>query len=892
MARCRVHCRLTSAIPTFIAARVVEWSVQLFYCALWAALICLRPAMQKLGVSLLVLIACGRPHESSQAGYAILQEGEPATIGANVRDQFASADTADVVIAFRDVGSDPVAIRGVGRDIVATLGDEFVLRHRYQFVPAVAGAITPRGLVIARELGAGIGVDLDRWSKPNMAEVAVLTNMRRVTTDVGLTGEGVTIAMVDTGVDLDHPDLIGTIADEHCICSDGCCPNGAAVQTGPGSAEDQDGHGTAMAGIMAGQGVVAPPGAAANASIVAVRVAGPGGNSRVSDDIAALDWILARSDIDVVLYPRSGSPHAGICDDVDATTQAYAVAVDALKAKGVALLGATGNGGSGTEINAPACVESAISVGATWDSVSPPATVGPCTEPGTIDLVACLGNSNIQTDLLAPGIVVTTTELGGGSTVGGGTSLATAVATGCAALLLEYDPSLTVEELRQALTTSPTLVTDPKNGVVLPRLDCRAALRTICSLSGCVEQDAQCGVVDDGCAGVFECGDCIAPETCGGGGVVNQCGCTPTTCAAQGAQCGTVDDGCGGTLDCGSCTAPATCGGGGVANECGCTPTTCVAQGAQCGHIGNGCGASIECGSCTAPATCGGGGFANQCGCTPTTCVAQGAACGTIDDGCGGVVECGDCISPATCGGGGVANQCGCMPTTCAAQGAQCGTVDDGCGSTLDCGSCIAPATCGGGGLANECGCTPTSCAAQGAECGVIEDGCGGTLECGGCTARGTCGGDDMANRCSCTATTCHDEAAQCGTIDDGCGGLLECGVCPAPNTCTTTPDGNRCACAPTTCRARGAECGVIDDGCGRMLDCGTCADPDSCGRAGEDNQCGQPDRAPAAGCAAHASDPSPAWFVGVVIVLVVLRKRWKSACPVGAARIGHGDVR
>jgi hypothetical protein len=50
-------------------------------------------------------------------------------------------------------------------------------------------------------------------------------------------------------------------------------------------------------------------------------------------------------------------------------------------------------------------------------------------------------------------------------------------------------------------------------------------------------------------------------------------GCVPTTCAAQGANCGSVADGCGGTLSCGDCIQPDTCGGGGLPNVCG-TPTS------------------------------------------------------------------------------------------------------------------------------------------------------------------------------------------------------------------------------------------------------------------------------------------------------------------------------
>jgi len=81
--------------------------------------------------------------------------------------------------------------------------------------------------------------------------------------------------------------------------------------------------------------------------------------------------------------------------------------------------------------------------------------------------------------------------------------------------------------------------------------------------------------MSDGCTGTLNCGSCTSPQTCGGGGTANVCGCTPTTCAAQGKNCGSISDGCGGTLNCGTCTNPNTCGGGGTANVCGCTGTQC-----------------------------------------------------------------------------------------------------------------------------------------------------------------------------------------------------------------------------------------------------------------------------------------------------------------------------
>lgn len=90
--------------------------------------------------------------------------------------------------------------------------------------------------------------------------------------------------------------------------------------------------------------------------------------------------------------------------------------------------------------------------------------------------------------------------------------------------------------------------------------------------------------------------------------------CQPATCAELAADCGTVDDGCGGTLDCGGCQAPESCGGAGDENLCGCAPTTCAALGAECGPVPDGCGGAIDCGGCEGEETCGGGGERNRCG--------------------------------------------------------------------------------------------------------------------------------------------------------------------------------------------------------------------------------------------------------------------------------------
>ena len=127
-----------------------------------------------------------------------------------------------------------------------------------------------------------------------------------------------------------------------------------------------------------------------------------------------------------------------------------------------------------------------------------------------------------------------------------------------------------------------------------------------CGLRTCQSANADCGPVGDGCGGELQCGDCAAPETCGGGGAERlrrRQGCVPTTCAALGLDCGPAGDGCGGcsTAALHRASDSAAAAGptvrrrhlrrGGVAS---CTPRDCAAAGANCGPVADGCGGLLE----------------------------------------------------------------------------------------------------------------------------------------------------------------------------------------------------------------------------------------------------------------------------------------------------------
>src|SRR5262249_46425776 len=152
---------------------------------------------------------------------------------------------------------------------------DFVLTHRWQSLNAFAGDVNASGLRALSEDPDVLQVDEDPPAYADLAESAALIRADQVR-GAGVTGRGVVVAVLDPGVDTHHPDIRDSLIVEQCFCASpsgaGCCPNGSTQQSGPGAAEDDNGHGTNVTGIITSDGRVAPPGIAPDAQIVAVKV--------------------------------------------------------------------------------------------------------------------------------------------------------------------------------------------------------------------------------------------------------------------------------------------------------------------------------------------------------------------------------------------------------------------------------------------------------------------------------------------------------------------------------------------------------------------------------------------------------------------------------------------
>ena len=323
-----------------------------------------------------------------------------------------------------------------------------------------------------------VRIGLDRKVNGYTAESVPMIRADEVRA-LGFTGRGSTVAVLDTGIDNSHPDLRDSIVDQQCFCA-GCCPNGTSRQSGPGSANDDNGHGTNVSGIIASAGRVAPVGVAPGAGLVAIRVLGPSGGS-VSTIVSALEYVLGQPHIKVVnMSLGGGGPFTTVCDNVDAGTMAFGAVIARLRAQGTLTVVAAGNEGFSTGVSSPACTNASLAVGAVYDQNVGGIAWQTCPDPTTAsDQVTCFSNSSPLVELLAPGALTTSSGPGGGTLTEGGTSQATPHVAGAAAVLLQARPSLTPGEIIAVLTQTGVPVTDRKNGLSVPRINLRAAVDAV-----------------------------------------------------------------------------------------------------------------------------------------------------------------------------------------------------------------------------------------------------------------------------------------------------------------------------------------------------------------------------------------------------------------------------
>ncbi|MGD8501593.1 MAG: S8 family serine peptidase, partial [Phycisphaerales bacterium] len=269
--------------------------------------------------------------------------------------------------------------------------------------------------------------------------------------DNAITGQGVKVCVVDTGVDYTHPDLQNKVIAQYNVIAD------------TEDAMDDNGHGTHCAGIIASDGLQYR-GVSYDVSLMAAKVLDDSGNGYASDVVLGIIWCVGQG-ADVISLSLGEGLYSGTCDE-DEMAQAVNEVVDA----GVVVVCAAGNDGDSNAMVSPACASKVIAVGAV----------------DKLDNIATYSDGGEELDVVAPGgdqlggdsfpeIVSTySTEVANNPlycmysiteecwddwfVVDGtryiravGTSMATPHVAGAAALLLEENPNLSPSQIKTVL---------------------------------------------------------------------------------------------------------------------------------------------------------------------------------------------------------------------------------------------------------------------------------------------------------------------------------------------------------------------------------------------------------------------------------------------------------
>ena len=223
------------------------------------------------------------------------------------------------------------------------------------------------------------------------------------------TGYGIKVAVLDTGIDNNHADLVGNIAG-----GINFVPKNSARPVDPNNWDDDNGHGTHVAGIVAATdneiGVV---GVAPQASLYGVKVLDRRGSGYLSYVIAGIEWAVV-NEMDVI------NMSLGTTSDVPSLQDA----VDAAYNAGVVVVAAAGNSGDGNsetnEVIYPAKYESVIAVAATASDDSTP----------------YWSSEGVEVEIAAPGVDIRSTWNDGTYNTISGTSMASPHVAGTVALML------------------------------------------------------------------------------------------------------------------------------------------------------------------------------------------------------------------------------------------------------------------------------------------------------------------------------------------------------------------------------------------------------------------------------------------------------------------------
>jgi parallel beta-helix repeat protein len=315
--------------------------------------------------------------------------------------------------------------------------DHEVLWDYYNVYNGLGLVIHEKYVPMIDALPGVLSVSYDKQGKGALSDSVKIINadatwQKTNATGASLNGEGVVVAVLDTGIDYNHKDLGGDFGPGYKVIG------GYDFVNDDADPMDDNYHGTMVSGIIAASGTV--KGVAPNASLLAYKVSDETDNAMITDTVAGLDRALDpdgvpatddAADILCISLSWFGTPYDAISKAVN----------NAFAAGSLPVVAGGNNGPDLMTTRSPGSAYGALTLGATTkaDEIASISSRGP------------VGFGHIKPDIVAPGIDIFTTYLGNSYGTLTGTSASAPQAVGAAALLKQLHPNWTAPEIKDAL---------------------------------------------------------------------------------------------------------------------------------------------------------------------------------------------------------------------------------------------------------------------------------------------------------------------------------------------------------------------------------------------------------------------------------------------------------
>jgi minor extracellular protease Epr len=335
-----------------------------------------------------------------------------------------NAPKTTVIINFKDVVTDQDV------QMVKDLGGE--IKYTYKIIPAIAASVPSNNLGEIKRHFRVSSIDDDVEVKAMDINGDNQINASSVW-KAGFTGQGVRVAILDTGITTVHTEFSGRIA----ACK--------TEVPGTSSCEDDNGHGTHVAGIAGAQGVnPSAKGVAPSISFMSDKVLDSSGSGSLAQVIAGIQWAtygpdgnLGTGDEANVISMSLGTSQTWKRTNCNNAVSSMTSAINTAVNNGVTVVAAAGNSG-GAGVSLPGCISTTIAVGAVdFNDV----------------LASFSGQGFAMKDhgVVTPGVGIFSTWLNNGYNTLSGTSMATPAVAGTVALLKSANPSLTPADMKTKL---------------------------------------------------------------------------------------------------------------------------------------------------------------------------------------------------------------------------------------------------------------------------------------------------------------------------------------------------------------------------------------------------------------------------------------------------------